>query len=174
MSRRDEVLQFHVYEFPPIDFWEGMGRFNVFYSACDKREKDNARCILNTSLCILADAECSWEGDVREDELYVGGIVDPESCGGSFHYIGLKQENNGASFLIFPFEMAIYNEWKCQFSNKKDYSKEIDSIVRKFAPSEIDFNDIEHKLKMINTFSRRIDEELFRIADVLDVDVHRE
>lgn len=132
MITDDSVLHFHVYEFPAIDFWVGMSQFRELYAACDECGKREIRGILRVSLEVLDDAYCSWEGDVRDDELYVGGILDPIFGGRVFHYIGLKQHNNGSSFLIFPFEMPVYAQYQCSFSYNKNYTHEIDDLVSRF------------------------------------------
>lgn len=159
-----DANSFYVYEFSPIDIWIGMEDFFTYYSAAAWKDKESIRNALYESLHCLAISSSFWEGDIRCNNLYIGEILDPDCVGSSHYYIGLKQDNNGTSYLIFPFEMPIYAPNRCDKSVDKalllPFAKEIKGILDKFAP-EIDLiEEIKRKMECVKFHSNIVTNEL--------------
>lgn len=162
---------FCVYEFAPIDIWVGMEHFFAYYYKAAWEDKGAIRNFLYKALHCLSKSSSFWDGDIRGDNLYIGEILDPYCCGDSHYYIGLKQDNNGTSYLIFPFEMPIYADNRCEKSVDKDllspFAKEITGILDKFAP-EIDLiKEVKIKLECIKFHSHIVTDELNFLNNML-------
>ncbi len=161
-------INYTVYEFSPIDIWFPMHEFREYYINSDYKDKRRLRSLLKTSLNLLADSSACWEGDVRGDELHLGFLLDPDVVGGTIEYFGLKQDNNGSSFLIFPCEMPLYKEWQCTNESRyhRDLSKKIDDIVNDFAPDTGLKDYLKENLRAIHEYQNQIDFHLLRIRDM--------
>ena len=158
-----------VYEFSPIDYWIGMENFKYFYCKVVLSKRMKIKDILAESLNSLAESKSYWEGDIRNDELHLGTFPNVENCGDAHYYIGLKQENNGTSYLIFPFEMPIYKDSLCSGDKvKNQYEDEIKNIIYRFCPIVADLVEVRNKLRYMGEWSHSMTEELMEIQQYLE------
>lgn len=161
----------YVYQVPIMDLWEPMIPFECRYEYESFENCKELRELLDRYLYQLANhTESYWEGDVRTGELYVGEIPDPTITGGVHTYFGLKQDNNGTTFLIFPFPMPIYAEYECnyiEYFKQPKFHDEIINILNEYAPPVDELMFVKQRLKMIQHHQERINREFDLIQSIL-------
>ncbi len=163
----------YVYQFGIMDLWEPMIPFEVAYESGSFQECIELRELLSTYLYQFANFfESYWEGDVRPDELYIGEIPDPSATGAVFKYIGLKQDNNGTTYLIFPFPMPVFAEYECRYDEflhkQPNYHDECLDILNTYAPKIDIVNFLKGRSHAIRHHQERINKEVQLMTEVLN------
>jgi hypothetical protein len=169
---KDKQRLAYVYEVGIIDIWKPMVSFEDFYDSCSYDERLSARIMLDQYLYHIANYVVSyWEGDIRPDQLYIGEIPDVERCGGVHRYIGFKQDNNGTSYLIFPFPMPIYAQYECKYDEylhkQPNYHDECLDILNTYAPEPNRDRYLANKISCLTHSLEHMKCQLERIKDLI-------
>lgn len=137
----------YCYEMPmPIDHVGLMVNFKELYQKTLLPENkhydyvassDYLRRFLERCLRELAKSESYWEGDIRDDELYIGSVPDEDN--GNDFYIVLKQDNNGGSYIVSSFLLHQHERYICPRGDRpvtQGIQDGIKKILDHFAPVE--------------------------------------
>ncbi len=113
------VKGFFVYEFPPIDWFEGSLTLEQFVK--EHVGTEDVTSVISVTAKIMEDIvsprlsaiaeHTHWEGDMREPMRFIG-LPNPD-YGNLELALLIKQDNNGTTFLASPFELPWLAEYCC-------------------------------------------------------------
>jgi len=97
-----------VYVMSPIDFWEGWLTEDEIK---DRLHRDDLKRYLarKEKALELAGAR-GWEGDFRQGPFFSTIPMD-DGASGCEVLVGWKQDNNGTTFVVSPYQLPWLREW---------------------------------------------------------------
>lgn len=102
-----------IYETPPQDIFSGMKKFSdeVRHGKEASLITDLLKGYMYCAYYLLKAKGCSWEGDIRDDDIYFFSIPDPDNARELFGYVW-KQDNNGTTFICSPIQIKWLDAYR--------------------------------------------------------------
>jgi hypothetical protein len=139
----------YVYNVGIIDHFNGLTHLNEYIKKI-KRNEDSSfseprddlvslQKFVVEALCEALNAKgLAWEGDLRNNTIFVGGIPisnDDLTCK---KFLVIKQNNNGSTFVISPIPFGHLKDELIDFSNEDQYGNldelpyEVSKIIEEY------------------------------------------
>ena len=102
-----------IYETGPLDWFDGMVPVCKAIRDAQHQDRDDSalEIVSLMMLCAYKVARAtSWEGDIRDDNIYLFSLPDPDFDSTRMGLIW-KQDNNGSTFTCSPVEIPWLKEY---------------------------------------------------------------
>jgi hypothetical protein len=110
-NKLGDLMNEYIYVLPPMDWWPGWVTIDAppvegYPHPFDQRHTREYMAALKRALPLFREA--GWEADIREGPFFAG-LPTGDVTGKVI--VGLKQDNNGETFICSPYDLQWLDEY---------------------------------------------------------------